>query len=286
VSSHQSRPALPTQLLDKVIEGDCLRKMRLIPDSTVDLIVTSPPYANNRRRTYKGVPIERYVEWFRPISTEMKRILKPHGSLVLNIKERTVDGEKGIYVYQLVLAMREQGWLWVDDYVWHKKNSYPGKWPNRFRDAWEHCFHFTRSKKFKMYQRQVMVPRGKWAEKRLQSLSKSDNRRNGNKTMSGFGRRVANWVDRKKVYPTNVLHLTTESKNKNHSAAFPVELPSWFIRLFTRRNQVILDPFLGSGTTAIAALNLGRHFVGIELNHKYCRLARSRIRVESIRVED
>lgn len=270
---------LPRKLVDRVLEGDCLANMKFIPDATIDFIVTSPPYANNRRRTYKGVPVEEYVNWFKPISLEMMRVLKPNGSLILNLKERTVNGERGIYVYQLVLAMREQGWLWIDDYIWHKKNSYPGKWPNRFRDAWEHCFHFTRSKKFKMYQGQVMVPRGRWAEKRLLYLSESDKKRNGNKTMSGFGRRVANWIDRKKVYPTNVLHLATESKNRNHSATFPVELPSWFIKLFTRQNQIVFDPFLGSGTTAVAALRLDRHFLGVELNRKYCRLARSRIKL-------
>ena len=108
-----------------------------------------------------------------PISEKLKGVLKPDGSFVLNIKERVVSGERGTYVYELVLAMRNQGWLWTEEYIWHKKNTYPGKWPNRFRDLWEHCYHFTKSKKFNMYQDEVRVPMGQWAVKRLAKLQAS-----------------------------------------------------------------------------------------------------------------
>jgi site-specific DNA-methyltransferase (adenine-specific) len=87
--------------------------------------------------------------------------------------------------------------------------------------------------------------------------------------LSGFGKRVANWVGKDWVYPTNVLHMATECSNRNHSATFPIALPDWFIRLFTQEGDVVLDPFMGSGTTALACLNSGRHFVGIELQEKY-----------------
>ena len=70
--------------------------------------------------------------------------------------------------------MQQQGWLWTEEYIWHKKNSYPGKWPNRFRDAWERCLQFNKQKKFKMYQERVMVPMGDWAKTRLKNLSEID----------------------------------------------------------------------------------------------------------------
>ena len=273
------------EYLDRILKGDCTQILQGLTNSSVDLVVTSPPYADNRKGTYGGIPINRYVEWFLPISEQIRRVLKPDGSFILNIKERVVNGERGTYVYKLVMDMREQGWFWTEEYLWHKKNTYPGKWPNRFRDLWEHCYQFTKSKKFRMYQDAVRTPVGNWAEKRLAKLSQTDKRRDNSKTKSGFGKNVSHWVGRDLVYPGNVLYLATESSNKNHSATFPVELPSWFIKLFTLQGDVVLDPFLGSGTTAIAAIRLGRHFIGIEANDQYFDVARERIAKESHKLE-
>ncbi|MGI0009844.1 MAG: DNA-methyltransferase, partial [Nitrosopumilaceae archaeon] len=142
--------------LDCIYHDDCLNVLKNLPNESVDLIVTSPPYADNRKGDYVGVGIDEYVQWFLPISMEIKRVLKTRGSFVLNIKERARNGERDTYVLKLILEMREQGWLWTEEYLWHKKNSFPGKWPNRFRDAWERCLHFTKQKKFKMYQIAVM----------------------------------------------------------------------------------------------------------------------------------
>jgi len=126
--------------------GDCLDILPRIESDSVDLIVTSPPYADQRKHTYGGVSPDHYVEWFEPITAELKRVLKPKGSFILNIKERVVNGERHTYVLDLIVAMRRQGWRWTEEYIWHKKNCYPGKWPTRFRDAWERCLHFTREK--------------------------------------------------------------------------------------------------------------------------------------------
>lgn len=280
ISSVTSRP-IPKKLpLDQIIKGDCLDVVGTLPDETVDLILTSPPYADNRRKTYGGIPIREYVDWFLPISYQLKRVLKRKGSFVLNIKERVVDGERHTYVLELVLAMRQQGWLWTEEYIWHKKNCYPGKWPNRFRDAWERCLHFTKQRHFRMFQDQVRVPMGRWAEKRLKKLSETDRKRDESRVMSGFGKNVSNWVGKNWVYPTNVLHLATECSNRNHSATFPIVLPAWFIKLFTQPGDVVLDPFIGSGTTAVACIELDRHFVGVELLDKYYKLALERIKLK------
>ncbi|MBI5300927.1 MAG: site-specific DNA-methyltransferase [Chloroflexi bacterium] len=260
--------------------GDCREILQTLPDESVDFIVTSPPYADRRKHTYGGVPPEKYVEWFLPITAELLRVLKPEGSFVLNIKERVIDGERGTYVMELVLAMRKQGWFWIEEYCWHKKNCYPGKWPNRFRDAWEHCYHFAKQKHFKMYQESVMVPMGDWAERRLKYLTKNDVVRDESRSKSGFGKRVANWIGRELVYPTNVLHLATEVTNKNHSAVFPLELPTWFIKLFTQDGDVVLDPFMGSGTTARAAIKLNRKYIGIELQKDYIEIANTELQSE------
>ncbi len=278
---HEQRVhASPTDMskLNLLYLGDSREVLKEIPDNSVDLIFTSPPYADSRAHTYGGIRPDEYVAWFLPTSAELLRVLKPDGTFVLNIKEKVVDGERHTYVIDLILAMREQGWLWTEEFIWHKKNCYPGKWPNRFRDAWERLLQFNKTRKFKMYQEEVMVPMGNWAEKRLKNLSETDKRRDDSRVGSGFGKRVANWIGRDKVYPTNVLHLATETKNRNHSAVFPEDLPEWFIKLFTQEGDCVLDPFMGSGTTAKVARQMRRNAIGIEILPEYFDLAVENVR--------
>ena len=256
-----------------VILGDCLDILKEMPDDSVDLVVTSPPYADQRKSTYGGIHPNKYVEWFLPITTELLRVLNSKGTFVLNIKEKAMNGERHIYVMELIIAMRKQGWLWTEEFIWHKKNCFPGKWPNRFRDSWERLLQFNKSKSFNMYQDEVRVPMGDWAKTRLKNLSETDKRRDNSKAGSGFGKNVSQWVGRELAYPTNVLTMATETSNKKHSAVFPRELPCWFIKLFTRPEDVVLDPFLGSGTTSVAAFQLDRNSIGIEIQEEYCQLA-------------
>lgn len=257
--------------------GDCREKLKELPDDSVDLIFTSPPYADSRANTYGGIKPDEYVDWFLPISAELLRVLKPTGTFILNIKEKVVNGERHTYVIELILAMRKQGWLWTEEFIWHKKNCYPGKWPNRFRDAWERLLQFNKTRKFHMYQEAVMIPMGSWAERRLKKLSPTDLLRDPSRVGSGFAKRVANWLGREKVYPTNVLHLPTETKNRQHSAVFPEVLPEWFIKLFTKEEDWVLDPFMGSGTTVRVAQKLGRNAIGIEILPEYFALAQQQI---------
>jgi DNA modification methylase len=122
-----------------------------------------------------------------------------------------------------------------------------------------------------------MIPMGDWAEPRLKKLSENDQKRISSATKSGFGKTLGRWVGKDMVYPTNVLHLPAECGNKNHSAVFPAALPEWFIKLFSDEGDVVFDPFLGSGTTALAAQNLNRHYIGTEIQPEYFRVAQQRI---------
>ncbi len=257
----------------KIYLGDCKEVLKNLEDNSIDLIFTSPPYADSRKTTYGGIHPDKYVQWILPITKELLRVLKTEGTFVLNIKEKVVNGERHTYVIDLIHEMKKQGWLWTEEFIWHKKNSYPGKWPNRFRDSWERLLQFNKDRQFKMYQEEVMVPVGDWAKSRLRNLSKTDKTRDNAKNGSGFGKNVSNWLGRDLVYPTNVLHLATECNNKEHSAAFPDELPEWFIKLFTKEEDVVLDPFMGSGTTVNVAEKMGRKGVGIEIVKEYYKLA-------------
>ena len=262
---------------NQLLLGDCEIALKNIPDDSVDLIFTSPPYADQRKNTYGGVTPDEYVKWFLPKAKEFFRVLKPTGTFVLNIKERVVNGERHTYVIELILELRKQGWLWTEEFIWHKKNSYPGKWPNRFRDNWERLLQFNKQRQFNMYQEAVMVPVGDWAKDRLSNLSNTDKHRDESRVGSGFGKNISNWVGRNKVYPNNVLHLATECSNRNHSAVFPIELPIWFIKLFTEPGDLVLDPFVGSGTTAVAAVQLGRDYLGIDTELEYIEVSKQRI---------
>lgn len=272
--------------VDTLYQGDCqkiLANTKNFPDNSIDFIITSPPYADKRKKIYGSVHPRDYVEWFLPISKELYRVLKNNGSFVLNIKEHPRNGERDTYVLELILELKKQGWHWIEEYCWYKKNSFPGKWPNRFRDAWERCLHFTKNKKFKMYQDAVKVPIGDWTEKRFRTMTDKDFKRHLSQTNSMLSRKVSNWLNMKKVYPhnvivfekehylSNVIEFATVCNNKNHSAAFPLELPTWFLKLFTRKGNIVLDPFLGSGTTAFACIAMGRKYIGIELNKEFVK---------------
>jgi len=263
--------------INRIIHGDCEDILKGFPENSIDLIFTSPPYADQRKNTYGGIKPDLYVEWFLPKSEQFLRVLKPTGTFVLNIKERVVNGERHTYVLDLIKALKNQGWFWTEEYIWHKKNSFPGKWPNRFRDSWERLLQFNKSKKFNFFQDEVMVPVGDWAKTRLSNLSKIDQSRDESRVNSGFGKNVSNWIGREKVYPTNVVHFATECSNRNHSAVFPEKLPKWFIKLFTQQGGIVLDPFIGSGTTAVAAIKLGREFIGIEKDKGFIDISRKRI---------
>lgn len=283
-----------SKLESKIFNGDCsslLADSSIFSDSTVDLIITSPPYAEKRKSTYGGVHSDKYVEWFLPIAEQLKRVLKPDGSFILNIKEHPKNGERETYVLELILELKKQGWLWIEEYCWYKKNAFPGKWPNRFRDSWERCLHFAKRKNFRMYQDAVKVPIGDWSQKRFKSMTEDDFVRRISKNNTHLARNVSNWLKRKKVYPhnvlifeeetrlfrSNVIESAVDSTTKNHSAVFPIELPSWFIRVFTKEGGIVLDPFLGSGTTAVAAALHGRRYLGIEIKEAFFAEAEANI---------
>jgi site-specific DNA-methyltransferase (adenine-specific) len=281
-SATESKMTAKINGINQILCGDSGKILETIPDHAVDLIFTSPPYAQQRQQQYTSVSPDDYVAWFIPIASQLQRILKPTGTFILNIKENVIRGERSSYVLELILALRRQGWLWTEEFIWHKRNSFPGKWPNRFRDAWERLLQFNLQKKFCMYQDAVKVPMNVSTRQRLQRLRDADKILTPSQNGSPFKRNLANWQNKDSVYPDNVLYLGTESHNRHHSAVFPQTLPTWFIRLFTQEQDIVLDPFVGSGTTAIAAHQLDRQFIGIDISNEYCQIARKRLNKEAV----
>lgn len=251
--------------------GDCLEVLSKYDDNYFNLIVTSPPYADRRGHTYGGIHPDNYVDWFLRRSDQFFRVLKEDGTFILNIKEGTHKKERLTYVIELVLALRKQGWLWTEEFIWHKKNCFPGKWPNRFRNCWEHIYQFNKSYNFKMFQDSVVVQPKPSSVKRLRKLNyDNDFKRHYSATDSKLSANKSNMVertvDRGLSYPSNVLYMAVESRNRRcHSAAFPKSLPEWFIKLFTEEGDVVLDPFVGSGTVMEVCRCLNRNSVGIDM---------------------
>jgi len=254
--------------INNIYNEDCLIGMKKIQDNTINLIFTSPPYAQRRKNTYGGIKSEEYVKWFLPIAKEISRILSEDGSFFFNIKEHTKNGFSDLYVMELILAIcKETDLQLVDTIVW-TKNAFPGKFLNRFKNAWEPIYHFSKNKKIKFFPKEVAedIKNPEWYNKNRKKKSTQ----NG----SGFSRPgYDNMREIKKALPSNHIHIKNVvnqySPNKWHSATFPINLPTFFIKAFSEEEDIILDPFSGSATTLIAAKKLNRKYIGFELFEEY-----------------
>lgn len=264
-------------LSSQIIYGDS-RSILPSLSQIADLIVTSPPYADARKKHYDSIHPDSYADWFCSFHQAFYHILKPKGSLVINIKDKVVDGGRHRYVWETIEKLCEMGWYSIDDYIWQKTNPMPGFWPTRLRDGWEYCFHLAKCKTPYMNQDAVKIPTGKWAKVRLTNLNGKSAVRHNSENDSGFGRDLRKWVGKKEVLPSNVLSLPLVGKNFGHPAVYPVGLPSFFIKLLTPKNGIVVDPFAGSGQTGIAALQLNRNSILVDNDKRYCSVATERIR--------
>ena len=272
MTNSQGKPLFPDGPLCVVIEHDS-RKVLPYLENCVDLVVTSPPYADARRKHYDSIHPDDFVRWFLTFHRTLWDALKPEGSLVLNMKDKVVGGVRHRYVWHLIELLSELGWYCIDDYVWHKPNPMPGYWPTRLRDGWEYCFHLAKLKRPYINQDAVRKPIGKWAKSRLVKLGKNDISRQNSRNESGFGRNISRWVGQRTVLPSNVVTVPLIGKNKGHPAAFPPELPAFFIKLLSPRDGLVVDPFAGSGMTGIAAIQSGRDCILIDNQAEYTQVA-------------
>ena len=244
-----------------------------LPADSVDLVVTSPPYAMLRKSTYGGIPEVEYIEWFMPIAADIARVLKPGGSFILNINasQSSEHPGKSTYVYELVIALCRAGWIWHEEYIWHKVNPYPGRYKNKFADAYEPLYHFARTPELATFNREsVKVQR---ATRPAKVTNKLRPNHNGNKyQVRGYNPSMLT-PDK---YPTNVISAPVATEPHGHSAAFPSAIPRFFIALLTNQGDTVLDPFSGSGTTASTANAMLRKGIGCDILHQYGALAHNR----------
>jgi DNA modification methylase len=270
-----------TQPALEIFCGDSRDVLTRYETGSVNLIVTSPPYADARKKHYDSISPEEFPSFFESFHYEFWRVLSDDGSMVINIKDKVVDGVRNRYVWKTIERLEQLGWHCIEDYLWLKPNAMPGYWNNRLRDEWEYCFHLTKNKKFKMRQNNVRKPMGDWAETRLNKLNGKSNERHNSENNSGFGRDLRNWVGKETVLPGNVIKVGLVGKNMGHPAAFPVGLPEFFIKLFTDEGDIVLDPFGGSGSTGIAAYRNNRKAILIDNKKEYTEVIQFRLFAET-----
>ncbi len=272
-------------LLDRVItegiiEGDSLAVLPALPRESVDLFFTSPPYAD--ARAYSRIHPDRYVEWFLPFARAMYDSAKPSGSLIINIKNRVANrgplkGQRHPYVYQLVLALQNMGWRWIETYIWAKPNAVPGKFGPRTKDSFEYVYHFARGNKPFFDLNAIRVPyKADTSEIERRKKDKLGRR----STEAGFGR------DRTKTYllggadPGNVVAVAqtyNQHKGVAHTAAMPEGLAAFFIKAACPVDGIVIDPFAGGATTVVVGRRLGRQAGGIELHEEFVKEGLRRI---------
>ena len=265
--------------LNKVLLGDCLELMKNIHNNCIDMVFTSPPYAERRKTTYGGIPENDYVDWFLPIGAEIKRILKPTGSFFLNIKPHTNKGERSLYVYDLVCQLkRETGFMFVEEYCW-TKNAFPGSLKGRFKNAFEPIYHFTKNSPNEITFNPVACGTPIKEESIARTYRKQCCAPKNGSGMTGMN--TTNIRNLGLARPSNVINVNNVSNQFSdkqlHPATFPEGLVEFFVKSFTNECDLVLDPFGGSGTTGIVCKNHKRQFILMEKQQEYFELIQKRV---------
>lgn len=261
----------------QVLTGDCVQVLRSMPADSVDAVVTSPPYAMQRTSTYGGVSAAIYPDWTVTWMAEVKRVLKPLGSVVINIRPNVLSGQISDYVLHSRLALRSSGWVELDEMIWHKPDAPPLGRVDRPRRSWESLLWYaTTSSPYcnpkangSVSQKTGSLTGGRAAANQWSHLH------------GGQGQAVKEGVARcSDVVTVSVRHNESDDDLTRHPAPYPKELAAWLIRLICPPGGVVLDPFCGSGSTGVAAIASGCEFVGIEIDEQYAAMVRRRLAVQ------
>lgn len=269
--------------LNKTHLGDCMELAKKLPDNSIDLVVTSPPYADTLSygKKVQVFDPDKYVDWFLELFKESNRFLKDTGSFILNINDKATNGERSTYVFELVhRIVKETGLKLFDRYIWFKKSALPMTGDKRLNDRIEYIFHFVKdSKKFKAHTDRVREPYAEISLRRFKSKVHGNDivDDDGTTELSHRGSSKPHPLGKK---PITVFRFDTGSalRGLKHPAPFHPQLPEWFINWLTDEKDIVLDPFMGGGTTALAAKNLNRNYIGFDVNPEYIKMTEDRLK--------
>lgn len=264
--------------------ADSLEFMRGIGAGSVDLVVTSPPYALHFKKEYGNIDQEGYIAWFLPFAAEIWRILKPSGSFVLNVGGVWTPGHptRSLYHYRLLLALCDElDYKLAQEFFWYNpaKMPAPAEWVNvqriRVKDSVEYIFWLSPSERPKANNSNVLLPYSKDMERLIKRGLKQTKRPSGHMIREGFSK------DKGGSIPSNLIQIGNNESNSNyikeskrlekkiHPARYPAELPRFFIEFLTDSGDLVLDPFAGSNTTGAVAEKLERRWISIEKLKEY-----------------
>ena len=302
ISSHEAEvndeKIKDENLQGKFLSGDCEKVLRRFPDDCIDLVLTSPPYADKRDYGTEGssVSADDYVAWFLPKARQIYRVLKPNGSFVLNISDKVVDDFQHLYVFDLVLALcKKVGFHLVRDYIWYNPATPPNVYSRggygRTKKSHEYCFWFSKSNEWTFNLDPIRKPYSRGMLRYLKGEGKGDRHQNTRPSTHNFDCEKI-WNNNGGSDPGSVIECGNTSSNDafmklcrergiSHPARFPKKLVEFFILSGTNPGDLVLDPFSGSGTTAVVAAVNGRRWVGIDMNEAFCELAAERMKLEA-----
>ena len=280
-----SKPLYETEL-GKAYCGDSLEFMRSLRKGSVDLVLTSPPYALHFKKEYGNADQADYVEWFLPFAEQIKRILKDDGSFVLNVGGAWTPGAplRSLYHFRLLLALCDQvGFNLCQEFFWYNpaKMPAPAEWVNvrriRVKDSVEYIFWLSATPNPRADNSRVLQEYSPDMRRLIKRGVKNTVRPSGHNIKGTFA------ADKGGSIPPNLIECGNNESNsfyikeskrrghKIHPARFPAALPSFFIKLLSEPGETVLDPFAGSNTTGWVAESLGRKWIAVEKNREYAQ---------------
>lgn len=277
--------------LGKAIHGNSYDYMRKLKSDSVDLVVTSPPYALHFKKEYGNADQAQYIEWITPFCEEIRRVLKPEGSFVLNIGGAWVPGSptRSLYHFRLLIHLCDElGFCLCQEFFWFNpaKMPAPAEWVNvrriRVKDSVEYIYWLGKTANPKANNRNVLQPYSEDMKRLIRRGIKETVRPSGHRIRKSFS------DDRGGSIPPNLIQCGNNESNsayikamkaagrKIHPARFPREIPRFFIKFLTDPDDLVVDPFAGSNTTGAVAEALGRRWIAIEIIDDYCDDSRMR----------
>jgi DNA modification methylase len=273
----------------RAVVADSLDVMRALPGESIDLVMTSPPFALKRKKEYGNKDSHEYVAWFQPFALEVHRLLKPSGSLVIDIGGTWNTGTptRSVYQYELLIRLTET-FHFAQEFFWHNpaKLPSPAEWVTvrriRVTDAVNTVWWLSKSEWPKADNKRVLRPYSDSMKSLIKNGYKAKLRPSGHDISTNFRRDLGGSI------PHNLLQISNTDSNsgylrmcaskgiKPHPARFPQGLPEFFIKFLTDPGDMVLDPFAGSNVTGRAAEDLGRYWLAVELSPEYLKASKFR----------